>query len=76
MRNEVTMEAVLTPENLRAAYLTVRANAGAAGVDRMEVGEIKTHWQTHGEAIVAKLREGKYRPSAVRAVEIPKANGS
>lgn len=38
MLNEVTMERVVNPENMRAAYLAVKANGGSSGVDGMEVG--------------------------------------
>lgn len=75
MLEEVTMERVLRVENLRAAYLAVKANGGAPGIDGMEVGEMKAHLQSHWESIEAKLLAGKYRPAAVRGVEIPKANG-
>ena len=75
MLEEVTMEKVLRVENLRTAYLAVKANGGAPGIDGMEVGEMKAHIQKHWESIAAKLLAGKYRPAAVRAVEIPKANG-
>ena len=75
MLNEVTMERVVNPENMRAAYLAVKANGGSSGVDGMEVEEMEAHLRKHGESIVGKLLEGKYQPAAVRAVEIPKANG-
>jgi group II intron reverse transcriptase/maturase len=69
------MEAVLEEANMRAAYLRVKANGGAPGVDGMEVGEMKEHLHKHWETIKGRLREGVYRPAAVRAVEIAKANG-
>ena len=75
MLNEVTMEKVLERENLRAAYLGVKANGGAPGIDGIGVQEMKRYLQRHWNAIETKLREGHYRPAAVRAVEIPKANG-
>lgn len=75
MLNEVTMEGVVDPANMRAAYLGVKAKGGAPGVDGMEVEEIKEHLRRHWESIRGKLLEGEYRPAAVRAVEIPKANG-
>lgn len=75
MLNEVTMERVVNPENLRAAYLAVKANGGSPGVDGMEVEEMAEHLRKHGGTIVGKLREGSYQPAAVRAVEIPKASG-
>lgn len=75
MLNEVTMEEVVNPENLRAAQEAVKANGGASGVDGMRVEEMGKHLQAHGGKIVAKLLEGRYQPAAVRAVEIPKASG-
>ena len=75
MLNEVTMERVVSPENMRAAYLAVKANGGSSGVDGMEVEEMEAHLRKHGESIASQLLEGKYQPAAVRAVEIPKANG-
>jgi len=35
----ITLEDILSPENLSQAWKQVRANKGAAGVDRMEVGD-------------------------------------
>lgn len=75
MLEEVTMEKVLREENLRAAYLAVKANGGAPGTDGMAVGEMKAYLVKHWESIKGKLLEGQYRPAAVRAMEIPKASG-
>ena len=75
MLQAVTMEAVVDRENLTAAYLAVKANAGAPGVDGMEVGEIRAYWQRHGELLRKKLLGGTYRPAAVRGVAIPKPKG-
>jgi RNA-directed DNA polymerase len=72
---EPTLERVLERANLRAAWLTVKANGGAPGVDRMDVERSAEHIREHWEKIEAKLLAGEYRPGAVRAVEIPKANG-
>jgi len=73
--NEMTMEEVLSRENLNAAYRVVKANAGAPGVDGMSVEELKEHVRKHWETLQSKLRTGQYQPAAVRAVEIPKAKG-
>ncbi len=75
MLNEVTMEAVLEEENLRAAAAAVKANAGAPGVDGMGVEGLESHLREHWEKIARKLLAGEYRPAAVRAVTIPKTNG-
>jgi RNA-directed DNA polymerase len=73
--NESLMERILERENLREAYRQVKANAGAAGVDRMEVGELPEHIHQHWPVLKEKLLQGRYKPSPVRAVEIPKAQG-
>ena len=39
----MTMDEVLSRENLNAAYRVVKANDGAPGVDGMSVGELKEH---------------------------------
>lgn len=70
-----TLDAVLSRENLRAAWLAVKANQGAPGVDGLDIEQTATHLREHWERIEAKLRSGDYRPAAVRAVEIPKSNG-
>lgn len=75
MPDEVTMEAVVKTENMWAAYLAVKANKGAPGVDGMSIEEAKSHLKEHWESIKSKLLAGKYQAAAVRAVEIPKANG-
>jgi len=66
---------VLKAENLNAAYLAVKANDGAAGVDGMDIQRTKEHMLRHWETINTKLLEGRYKPAAVKAVEIPKPNG-
>lgn len=75
VKGEVTMEQVLDRENLRAAYLAVKANDGAPGVDGMSVDAMNSHIRKHWESMERKLLEGKYQPAAVRAVEIPKNSG-
>lgn len=75
MLNEVIMDQILQRENLNAAYRAVKANGGAAGVDGMSIGQLKEHVRKHWVNLERKLRAGEYQPAAVRAVEIPKANG-
>lgn len=72
---EATMGAVLGAGNLRAAWMAVKANDGAPGVDGMDIERSEQHIRVHWETIKAKLETGRYEPGAVRAVEIPKANG-
>lgn len=66
---------VLEVENLRAAWKAVKANRGVAGVDGMDMDQSAEHLRAHWGKIAEKIRAGQYRPGAVLAVEIPKANG-
>lgn len=75
MLNENLMEQVLEPENLQTAYLAVKANKGAAGIDRIGTEELGDHLRKHWPGIKNKLETGKYKPAPVRAVEIPKSDG-
>ena len=70
-----TLEQVLESENLQTAWRQVKANAGAAGVDGMDIASSQAHLKVHWEGIAAKLRSGDYRPAAVRSVSIPKPDG-
>ncbi len=69
------MEQVLSKDNLDGAYLQVVRNKGAAGVDGMTVDELGDYLSENGESIREQLRTRKYKPQAVRRVEIPKPDG-
>jgi RNA-directed DNA polymerase len=71
----VTLEKVLSRENMWRAYERVVGNAGAPGVDGVTVAELKPLLQTRWEAIRKELLDGTYKPSPVRKVEIPKPGG-
>lgn len=72
---EVNLEAILSRENLEAAWRAVKSNDGSAGVDRKSIDATAAHLKTHWPGIKEKLLSGAYRPAAVKAVAIPKANG-
>lgn len=69
------LEYTLSPPNLNAAYLQVKRNKGAGGVDKMEVESLKDYLVTHKDELITSILRGKYRPNPVRRVEIPKDNG-
>ena len=69
------LEQVLDRENLNFAYKRVKKNNGSHGVDGMKVVELLPYLKQHGEHIKQSILEGKYRPQAVRRVEIPKPDG-
>ena len=71
----VLLDRILSSENLRTAYHRVVANKGAAGADGMEVESLKPYLNENWKQIEEQLKTGKYKPHAVRRVEIPKPGG-
>ena len=69
------MDAVVERKNMGAALRRVERNKGAAGVDKMTVGELRLYLRVHWPRIKEELLDGRYRPSAVREVMIPKPGG-
>jgi RNA-directed DNA polymerase len=69
------MEQVIESQNLRRAYARVVANAGAPGIDGMQVEDLRGHLKEHWPEIERQLLGGAYRPQPVRRVEIPKPDG-
>lgn len=51
MYTEKTLDQILQKENLNQAYLQVKRNKGAAGVDGMLTKELKLHLVKHGEEL-------------------------
>ena len=72
---EQLMEAVVERENMRSALRRVEANRGAAGVDGMPVDRLRPYLTEHWPRIKEELLDGRYKPSPVRLVEIPKPGG-
>ena len=65
-------EQIFSRDNLMAALKRVQSNGGAPGVDGMTVDELPGHLRAHWPSIREKLEAGKYEPSPVKRVEIPK----
>ena len=66
---------ILEKDNLNSAYKRVKANKGAPGVDGMTIEEALPWLKEHNRELVERIRKGKYTPSPVRRVEIPKPDG-
>lgn len=58
--------------NLRAGFAKVKANRGAAGVDHQSIEMFEAHLEENLERLSRSLREGSYRPQAIRRQWIPK----
>ena len=69
------LELIVSPSNLNKAYLQVKRNKGAGGVDKMEVESLKDYLVTHKDELITSILKGTYRPNPVRRVLIPKDNG-
>lgn len=66
---------VFSLPGLRRAYERVAANRGAPGVDRQTVEQFGTHLDRNLARIAEQVRAGRYRPSPMRRVYIPKRPG-
>ncbi|MDR3369010.1 group II intron reverse transcriptase/maturase [Rhodoferax sp.] len=70
------LEKALTRQNLQAAWKRVKANKGAAGVDGLDIEQTAQQLRVQWSDIRQALLAGRYRPSPVRKVMIPKPDGS
>jgi RNA-directed DNA polymerase len=58
------------------AWKRVRANRGAAGVDRLTLEQVEGYGvQRMLDELAGDLRDGSYRPAPARRVDIPKPDG-
>ena len=72
---ENLLERILDRNNLNQAYLKVKRNGGSAGIDGMTVEEMLPYLKEYREELLGALGNGRYKPKAVRRVEIPKPDG-
>lgn len=66
------IDKVYSMENLRSAYLKVKANKGAAGVDNVTIKMYERSLEMNLEQLHGQLKEGIYQPQAIRRKYIPK----
>ena len=69
------LEEILYKDNFNRAYKRVKANKGKPGIDGMTVEEALPYLREHQKELTDRILRGKYTPSPVRRVEIPKADG-
>ena len=69
------LEAILHKDNFNRAYKRVKANKGAPGIDGMTIEEALPYLKEHQQELTTRIYRGKYTPSRVRRVEIPKPDG-
>ncbi|MGA9115744.1 MAG: group II intron reverse transcriptase/maturase [Bacteroidota bacterium] len=66
------MDKVNTLANLRAGFAKVKANRGGAGIDHQTIEMFERCLEENLEKLSQSLKDGSYRPQAVRRVWIPK----
>ena len=57
------------------AYRRVVGNKGCAGIDNLQVGDLKAYLAIHWQDIKQSILDGTYRPQPVKGVEIDKSKG-
>ncbi len=67
---------VISKRAVFEAWLRVKANRGAAGVDEQSIAEFERDLSGNLYKLWNRLSSGSYFPPPVRAVEIPKRDGS
>jgi RNA-directed DNA polymerase len=70
------IEKVIERSNLIRALQRVERNKGAAGIDKMQTGELRIYLKTAWSKIKEQLLDGSYQPKPVRRIEIPKPGSS
>ena len=66
------LERILYKDNFNRAYKRVKANKGAPGIDGMTVEDALPYLREHQQELTDRIYKGKYTPSPVRRVKIPK----
>lgn len=73
--SEDLMTKIASVSNLAQACRRVISNGGKGGVDRMEVKELSSWFNSNWRNLQSELLSGSYEPSAVLGVKIPKPSG-
>lgn len=69
------MERILSRDNMLFALKRVVKNKGSHGVDGMKVDDLRPFLKQNWLSIKDSILKGKYKPNAVRRVEMPKPDG-
>ena len=69
------IDKVFSSKTLGAAWHCVARNRGAAGIDNVSVSRFEVNAEVYLAELEKDLREGVFRPSGVKRVQIPKGKG-
>lgn len=74
--NKELLEEIISIENMKLAIKQVKKNKGSAGVDGIVVEKLDRFSNERIlQDLINTIRNGKYKPSPVKVVEIPKDDG-
>ena len=65
----------ISRKSVQEAYLKIKANKGAAGVDQMSMETFNKEPQKHLYKLWNQMSSGSYMPPTIKLVEIPKKDG-
>jgi RNA-directed DNA polymerase len=71
----VTLDNILNERSLMESCGKVMENGGAPGIDGMRTESLFTWLIGHWRTLQEEVKSDRYRPAAVKRVEIPKPNG-
>jgi RNA-directed DNA polymerase len=66
------MDKVTRMDNLHSAFIKVKRNKGAAGIDGQKIEQYEKNCPKRLEQVQARLKSGQYTPKPVKRVWIPK----
>ena len=69
------IEEVVHTNNLKRAFKAVKRNKGSPGIDKRTIQDVQESLDEIIEELQSSILKGKYVPSCVRGVHIPKQNG-
>ena len=69
------VDKAIRPTTLEAAWRKVARNKGAAGVDGQSIERFAAQAERYLRELHDVLKDGSYRPSPIKRVEIPKGDG-
>ncbi len=70
-----SVEYIVSNASIAEAWKKVRSNKGAPGVDNIGIGQFQKWGRPKWKDFKKQLQEGRYQPSPVLRVEIPKESG-
>lgn len=65
----------ITEELMLKSFKAVKKNRGAAGIDKVSIHMYESNLQDNLLSLMRKLKQGKYTPTPLRRVYIPKGDG-